>query len=166
MATRIGVVMGRAHYRHWHSTGTVGTFGAAAAAASALGLDESAFANALALAAIRKHLGPGYDVVLGQSLARTAFIESLETVARDAEASFFEFVLDLDPATLAARLAARSSTPDRPEHLVNNRLVTAQDAKRLVASMARLREHRPGAARIDAGGSISATLEAICALLA
>ena len=51
VATRIGVVMGRAHYRHWHSTGTVGTFGAAAAAASALGLDESAFANALALAA-------------------------------------------------------------------------------------------------------------------
>jgi 2-methylcitrate dehydratase PrpD len=51
VATRIGVVMGRAHYRHWHSTGTVGTFGAAAAAASALGLDEAAFANALALAA-------------------------------------------------------------------------------------------------------------------
>ena len=51
VATRIGVVMGRAHYRHWHSTGTVGTFGAAAAAVSALGLDESAFANALALAA-------------------------------------------------------------------------------------------------------------------
>lgn len=51
VATRIGVVMGRAHYRHWHSTGTVGTFGAAAAAASALGLDEPAFAQALALAA-------------------------------------------------------------------------------------------------------------------
>ena len=51
VATRIGVVMGRTHYRHWHSTGTVGTFGAAAAAASALGLDESAFVNALALAA-------------------------------------------------------------------------------------------------------------------
>lgn len=51
VATRIGVVMGRAHYRHWHSTGTVGTFGAAAAAASALRLDEAAFAHALALAA-------------------------------------------------------------------------------------------------------------------
>jgi hypothetical protein len=49
---------------------------------------------------------------------------------------------------------------------VNNRLVTAEDAERLVASMAHVREHRPGAAHIDAGGSISATLEAICALLA
>lgn len=51
VSTRIGVIMGRPHYRHWHSTGTVGTFGAAAAAASAFGLDEAAFAHALALAA-------------------------------------------------------------------------------------------------------------------
>lgn len=51
VSTRIGVIMGRAHYRHWHSTGTVGTFGATAAAASACGLDEAAFAHALALAA-------------------------------------------------------------------------------------------------------------------
>lgn len=51
ISTRIGTVMGRPHYRHWHSTGTVGTFGAAAAAASAFGLGEVAFAHALALAA-------------------------------------------------------------------------------------------------------------------
>lgn len=51
VSTRIGIVMGRAHYRHWHSTGTVGTFGAAAAAASAFDLGEAAFAHALALAA-------------------------------------------------------------------------------------------------------------------
>jgi 2-methylcitrate dehydratase PrpD len=51
VSTRIGVVMGRPHYRHWHSTGTVGTFGAAAAAACAFGLGEAAFAHALALAA-------------------------------------------------------------------------------------------------------------------
>ena len=50
VATRIGVVMGRAHYQHWHSTGTVGTFGAAAAAASALRLDEAGCAHALAVA--------------------------------------------------------------------------------------------------------------------
>lgn len=51
VSTRIGVIMGRPHYRHWHSTGTVGTFGAAAAAACAFGLDKAAFAHALALAA-------------------------------------------------------------------------------------------------------------------
>ena len=51
VCTRIGAIMGRPHYRHWHSTGTVGTFGAAAAAASAFGLGEVAFAHALALAA-------------------------------------------------------------------------------------------------------------------
>lgn len=51
VATRIGAVMGRAHYRHWHSTGTIGSFGAAAAAASLLKVDEAAFAHALALTA-------------------------------------------------------------------------------------------------------------------
>ena len=38
ISTRIGVVMGRPHYRFWHSTGTVGSFGAAAAAGELLGL--------------------------------------------------------------------------------------------------------------------------------
>lgn len=50
VSTRIGVVMGRAHYQYWHNTGTMGTFGAAAAAGSLLQLDETAFAHALALA--------------------------------------------------------------------------------------------------------------------
>lgn len=51
VSTRIGVVLGRAHYRYWHSTGTVGTFGAAAAAGSAYGLNQSQFAHALGIAA-------------------------------------------------------------------------------------------------------------------
>jgi 2-methylcitrate dehydratase PrpD len=51
VSTRIGVVMGREHYRYWHNTGSVGSFGAAAAAAYLYGLDEQAFAHALALAA-------------------------------------------------------------------------------------------------------------------
>lgn len=51
VSTRIGVVMGRAHYKFWHSTGTVGTFGAAAASASLMALDETAFAHALATSA-------------------------------------------------------------------------------------------------------------------
>ena len=51
VSTRIGVVMGRAHYKHWHNTGTMGAFGAAAAAGHLLALNEDAFANALAIAA-------------------------------------------------------------------------------------------------------------------
>ena len=51
VSTRIGVAMGRAHYRHWHNTGTVGTFGAASAAAGLLGLHGAPFAHALATAA-------------------------------------------------------------------------------------------------------------------
>lgn len=51
ISTRIGVVMGRPHYKYWHNTGTIGSFGAAGAAASLLKLEEQAFAHALAIAA-------------------------------------------------------------------------------------------------------------------
>lgn len=47
VSTRIGAALGRAHYKYWHNTGTVGTFGAAAAAASIYGLDAKRFAHAL-----------------------------------------------------------------------------------------------------------------------
>jgi len=48
ISTRIGATLGRAHYKHWHNTGTVGSFGAAAAAASLYRLDPAAYAHALA----------------------------------------------------------------------------------------------------------------------
>lgn len=51
VSTRIGVVLGRAHYCFWHSTATVGTFGAAAAAAFIHGASEEQLAHALATAA-------------------------------------------------------------------------------------------------------------------
>jgi len=51
ISTRIGAAMGRAHYRHWHNTGTIGCFGAAAACAELLGLDENKFSHALATVA-------------------------------------------------------------------------------------------------------------------
>lgn len=53
ISTRIGAAMGRAHYKYWHNTGTIGTFGAAAAAASVYGLDAKGCAHALATAATR-----------------------------------------------------------------------------------------------------------------
>lgn len=51
ISTRIGAAMGRAHYRYWHNTGTIGAFGAAAAAADLLQLDAKRFAHALATVA-------------------------------------------------------------------------------------------------------------------
>ena len=39
VSNRIGVAVNPAHYAYWHTTGTVGHFGAAAAVASVLGLD-------------------------------------------------------------------------------------------------------------------------------
>ncbi len=55
VSTRIGAAVTPAHYEYWHTTGTVGAFGAAAAACSLLGLDadevEHALANAATMAA-------------------------------------------------------------------------------------------------------------------
>jgi 2-methylcitrate dehydratase PrpD len=48
ISTRIGEAMGRAHYKYWHNTGTIGCFGAAAACAELLGLDARRFTHALA----------------------------------------------------------------------------------------------------------------------
>jgi 2-methylcitrate dehydratase PrpD len=48
---RLGLLLGPRHYEiGFHSTGTLGTFGAAAAAAHLLGLDESAWLHAMGLA--------------------------------------------------------------------------------------------------------------------
>src|SRR5258707_6354930 len=51
VSTRTAAAMGRAHYRSWHNTGTIGSFGAASAAAELLGLDGKRFAHALATVA-------------------------------------------------------------------------------------------------------------------
>jgi len=51
VSCRIGAALGRRHYRYWHNTGTVGTFGAAAAAACLLRLDAQRASHALATAA-------------------------------------------------------------------------------------------------------------------
>jgi 2-methylcitrate dehydratase PrpD len=51
ISTRIGAAMGRAHYKHWHNTGTIGCFGAAAAAAEILKLNQKQFSHALATVA-------------------------------------------------------------------------------------------------------------------
>lgn len=50
VSTRIAAAIQPAHYRYWHTTGTVGTFGAAVAGASVRGLDTRRAAHAIATA--------------------------------------------------------------------------------------------------------------------
>jgi len=50
VSTRIGDAVMPSHYQYWHTTGTVGCFGAAAAVVTLLGCDRAQFAHALATA--------------------------------------------------------------------------------------------------------------------
>lgn len=47
VCTRVGEFLGRSHYRHFHTTGTAGTLGAAAAVGRLLGLDTERMGHAL-----------------------------------------------------------------------------------------------------------------------
>jgi 2-methylcitrate dehydratase PrpD len=47
ISTRIGDAVMPSHYKYWHTTGTVGCFGAAAAAATLLGCKREEFMNAI-----------------------------------------------------------------------------------------------------------------------
>ena len=116
-------------------------------------------ARRVSLALAEEHLSAGYDVVLWQYLARVSFIEDLAALAERLDARFFEFVLDIDAPTLANRIALRASEPDRPEHMVNDRLVGPQDASRFVESMETLRQIRPRSVWVDARRSHSSTLD-------
>jgi len=71
-------------------------------------------ARQLGVVLAAEHLGAGFDVIIGQYLARTAFIEQLAKLSDLQAAEFHELVLDLDPAALARRLARRAGDPTRP----------------------------------------------------
>ena len=115
-------------------------------------------ARRLALAMADEHLATGHDVIVGQYLARTEFIEQLESLARRRIAQFIEFVLLVDRRALLSRLEHRAVTPDRAEHEVNARLVSARDVPELVASMEQLLAQRPSAIPVDASGTPADTV--------
>ncbi|MBT7943179.1 MAG: MmgE/PrpD family protein [Alphaproteobacteria bacterium] len=48
VSNRMAVAVNPAHYEYWHTTGTIGTFGAAAGAGVALGLDGETIGHAMA----------------------------------------------------------------------------------------------------------------------
>lgn len=104
--------------------------------------------------------------MVGQYLARTDFIEQLETLAARCGARFVEVVLELDAASLAERLAARALAPSRPEHLINDQLVCPEDAPRLVNSLEGLRTSRPSTVWVDARGPADEVLARLRAAVA
>jgi 2-methylcitrate dehydratase PrpD len=83
---RVGMAVGPAHYRVWHSTATCGPFGAAMAAAELLGLDKAQTVHALGNAgtqsgglwqfietgAMSKHLHAGHAAEAGWRAAELA----------------------------------------------------------------------------------------------
>jgi predicted kinase len=115
-------------------------------------------ARRLALAMADEHVGAGNDVIIGQYLARTEFIEQVECLAKRHGADFIEFVLVLDNRTLLSRLEHRAVQPNRSEHEVNARFVSAGDVPELVRSIERLMAQRPSAISIDASGTPAETV--------
>lgn len=107
-------------------------------------------ARRLALALAGRHLEDGHDLLIGQYLARPAFLTQLEDLARECGARFVEAALVADEATLAARLAARRAAPDRPEQAGNDRHVGPGDAAEHAAALEALLAGRPHVHRLDA----------------
>lgn len=122
-------------------------------------------ARRLAVAVADQQLSDGYDVVIGQYLARTAFIEELEELATRHGAEFIETVLTLSVAELIARLTERRTHPTRAEHHANNQLVGPDDAAGLIASLAALSHLRPRTRAIDASGSLEEVVDRFSAWL-
>lgn len=123
-------------------------------------------ARELALALIDVQLRAGEDVVLGQYLARTDFVEQLEAAANRAGAEFREVLLDVGEQTLRTRLAARAARPATPEQAVNACLVGPEDAEHLLASLEAIRSARAHMQSVDATGDPEETADAVRALLA
>src|SRR5699024_3555808 len=111
------------------------------------------------------HLADGHDVLLGQYLARTPFIEQLAQLAADHGARFVEVVLILDEQTLAQRLQRRRESPDRPEQARNDRFVSPDQAGELVDSIEDVLAEQPAARRFEASASVEETLSAVRPLL-
>ena len=119
-AFRIGEAVNPSHYRYWHPTGTVATFGAAAAAGSLLNLTADEMVNALGNAgtqaaglwefntdgSMSKHLHPGkaaFNGVISADLARAGFTGARRIL--EGERGFFRaFSTDHDAARVTEGL--------------------------------------------------------------
>lgn len=118
-------------------------------------------ARRLTLQRAGEHLQTGGDVVIGQYLARTPFVEQLADLAELCDQRFVHLLLQVDEATLRSRLAGRLAAPERPEHAHNNTMVGPDDAPELIESLRQLAALRPEARWVDATGDLATTLERV-----
>ena len=123
-------------------------------------------ARLLALAVIATQLDSGHDVHVGQFLAKTEFIDQLESAAQRHGATFVEVILTADVATLQRRLAQRALRPERSEHLINASIVSADDVPALVDAIDRVARLRPSATLVDASGELDETVDRVRRVLA
>ena len=123
-------------------------------------------ARRLALAVVGTQLDSGHNVYVGQFLAKTEFIDQLQSVAECHGATFVELILTADVSTLQRRLVERARHPERPEHLANASVVSAEDVPMLVRAIDRLATLRPSAKLIDASGELEATVQRVRRILA
>ena len=123
-------------------------------------------ARLLALAVIATQLDSGHDVYVGQFLAKTEFIDQLQSAAQRHGATFVEVILTTDAVTLQRRLAQRALRPERSEHLVNASIVSADDVPSLVHAIDRVARLRPSAKQVDASGELDDTVERVRRVLA
>jgi predicted kinase len=80
-------------------------------------------ARTMTLTLARVHLGSGYDVVLPQFLGRVEFLQEAEKVAKEAGASFHEFVLMSDRDDVVRRFNERTAASRDPAHVEAGELV-------------------------------------------
>jgi predicted kinase len=123
-------------------------------------------ARRLGLAVVGTQIDSGHDVYVGQFLAKTEFIDQLQSAAEAHGAAFLEVILTADVSTLQRRLMQRALRPERAEHLTNASLVSAKDVPTLVRAIDRVATLRPGAKLVDASGELDATVERMRRVLA
>ena len=136
-AFRIGEAVNPSHYRFWHPTGTVATFGAAAAAGLLVGLTPEQIAHALGTAgtqaaglwefnadgAMSKHLHPGkaaMNGVMAADLARAGFTGAGRIL--EGERGFMRAMSSADDSATDHR-RPRRGLEDRGERLQAARLL-------------------------------------------
>lgn len=115
-------------------------------------------AREIALAAARTHLAAGHDVVVPQLLARPTFIEQLEGLAREVDASFHEIVLLDSKENMLRRFAERA--PSRVE------LGGGEDLSLMYDRLMSLIATRPGARIVHVQeGEVDLTYQSVRAMI-
>jgi predicted kinase len=123
-------------------------------------------AREIALAAARAHLTSGHDVVVPQFLGRTTFIEQLERLAGEVDATFHEVVLLDSVENILRRFADRSRAAADPSHVEAQEMVERSggfdDLPTMYDRLMSVLAARPGARVVNIEeGAVESTYQAV-----